>query len=120
MNMEQISIFSQQGEDNLVIEKNQKLTTLPYLGKQFSVSFQLLFRYFPTVNPYESVLHLTVGPNAGSLGSRIPGIWATKYNKLMVVHSINGKWDAYREVAGMNGSFWHSVSVSQELRNGKV
>ena len=118
--MEQVSIFSMQGEDNLVIEKNQKITTLPYLGKQFSVSFQLLFRYFPTVNPYESVLHLTVGPNAGSLGSRIPGIWATKYRKLMVVHSINGNWKFGSEVSGMNGSFWHSVSVSQELRNGKV
>merc|ERR1719187_2087296 len=50
--------------ESMRIEKNQLISTIPYIGKEFSVSFDLVFHNFPTRNMYEQVLHLTRGGNA--------------------------------------------------------
>ena len=101
------------------IKKNQLISTIPYIGKEFVVSFNLVFWDFPS-NMYESVLHMTRGGNAGVLGDRIPAIWVTSGQKLHVASAIDSTVNKWYDISGIRKQAFNKVTVQQLLNNGKV
>jgi len=71
------------------ITKNKQLTELPFIGKQFSVSFEVKMTAAGKINEYFEILHLTKGGNMEKDGDRIPGIWE-RLGKLEVRSSVSG------------------------------
>merc|ERR1711970_1160389 len=48
--------------NEIKLEKNKKLDDLPFMEKEFSVSFELFLDNYPAAGvPYVSVLHFTMG-----------------------------------------------------------
>merc|ERR1711942_357320 len=85
-----VSVSLQQCDDSLTgymsgpefqAEKGKLLKELPFLGKEFSVSFELFINSLdniPSNKPYASVLHLTKGDaDSHEMGFRIPAMWIT-------------------------------------------
>ena len=113
------SYFGPVPSDELELKKGNLLATLRSVFQQFYVSFD----FFITRQAAElrSVVHLTVGDNSGQDGSRIPGIWIDKDNKLRVISSVNGDGD-YRYVhdIAMKMGQWYKLEVEQMLIEEKV
>ena len=102
------------------IVKNKLVDEVPYIGKEFSVSFELLINKFQPAVEYTSVLHLTTGDNYGKMGDRIPALWVTKENLLYVAHAISGNHNNLKLLPGLKEKLWNKVEISQKLVNGKV
>ena len=60
----------------VTLAKNTLITELPYIGKEYSVSFEVFINKMPT-EPYQNVIHLSTGENVAAMGSRIPAVWVT-------------------------------------------
>ena len=116
-----VSILDMRDEKETIrIEKNQQIATVPYIGKEFVVFFELFLLKFPTVD-YESVIHLTVGGNADKFGDRIPAVWITKAKTLYVATVINENRNKVFELSGLRLKSWNNVTIKQMLNtNGKV
>ena len=102
------------------MEKNKKLDDLPYIGKEFSVSFELFLDSYPAADvPYVNVLHLTREDDGQKLGNRIPGLWIKPTKELHESFSINGDWNSVANHAVESGK-WNKVEINQKLVDGKV
>ena len=101
--------------------KNQLITELPYIGKQYNISFDLLITKFDTTE-YQSVLRLTLGGNIKAYGDRAPAVWVHKDKYLHVSSSINGNNNLWYNVKSVPlfEKIWYTVKISQNLVKGKV
>merc|ERR1719431_664960 len=101
------------------IKKDTLLTALPYMEKEFSISFEVFIERF-TGDEWTNIIHLTTGENSG-LGGRIPLVGVSKDKDLHVVSSISGNWNNggnlkdYKLVENK----WIKVDISQNLKEGK-
>merc|ERR1719153_1550486 len=104
-----------QGE--LVIKRNNLLYTLPALGKQFNLYFEVYINKFgPNV---QNILHFTsTGNNCCNVGDRIPGVWAVEHGYLHISYALNGNGNQFGEVA-VRSREWISVQISQTLINNR-
>ena len=111
--------FTQMKEIDL--QRNNILTTLPSVGPEYSVSFDLLVDKH-TLHDYRNVLHLTTKGDGGQLGYRIPGVWLTKDNTLYIASTVNGDDDyvyVYKSVPLKEGQMY-KIQIQQVKRNDKV
>ena len=101
--------------------KNQLITELPYIGKQYNISFDLLITKFDTTE-YQSVLRLTLGGNINAYGDRAPAVWVHKDKYLHVTSSINGNKNLWYNVQNVPlvENKWYKIEISQTLMDGKV
>ena len=99
--------------------RRPEIYKLPFIGKQFSVTFDLLINKI-SGEAFQSVLHLTMGHDIGRMGDRIPAIWVTNNKELVVVSAISGYWDYYKMIPGMVEKKWMKLEISQKPINGKV
>merc|ERR1719431_1706646 len=77
--------------NEIKLEKNKQLDELPYIGKEFSVSFELFLDNYPAADvPWATVLHLTLGENDAKMGDRAPAVWVTPGKEICVTHAISG------------------------------
>jgi hypothetical protein len=70
------------------IRINNLVTTLPFIGKEYKISFDLLVSKFQVSGYYRSIIHFTTGINHGKHGIRNPGIWIIS-NKLHIASPLN-------------------------------
>ena len=111
------------------IRKNNLLTTLPVLEKEYKMSFQLFINSlqlplpdcsYPECNPgYGSVIRLTTTDNnCCSAADRINAWWVTQSGEFAGGSSING---GYKIAVFENGNpkmelgRWYDIEMSQRL-----
>ena len=112
------AVFSQREE--LPLLKDNLLTTLSSVDKEFSVSFEL-FVTKHTSGDWRSVVHLTTGGNYGQHGTRIPGVWLNKDNQLHVESSVNDNHDhRYHYHEPMIEGRWYRIEIDQVKTDEKV
>jgi len=98
--------------DEREIKRNDVLTTIPRLGKTFSVKFEVK----PTRNGgrWTNVLHLTTGGNCCNNGQRIPAVLLDSRNKMYVAFSVNGRGNhLYSTEDGIPSNRWTAVEIKQ-------
>merc|ERR1719341_81596 len=112
--------FVQSWESEL--KQNQLVTVLPYMGKEYRVGFELLVTNIGA-DPWQSVIHLTLGGNAEKFGDRAPACWVANNKKLACASSIgndggtSGGWFNEDPIIELNK--WYRVELSQTLVEGK-
>ena len=86
---------------------------VPFLGKEFSISFELFINKLKKVK-WESVIHLTTDGNIGKMGDRIPGVWVKDGYELYVAFAINGEHNRDKFVGAVEEIKWIKVEISQK------
>jgi len=111
--------FSFPGE--MTIEKSKLVTTLPSIGKEYRISFDLLVAKHTSGNVWwRNVIHFTTGGNDGTYGFRTPGVWIFKTNKLHVSSALNGNHNAYFDFPKqVEEGKWIKMQISQTLIDNK-
>ena len=76
-------------DSELVLKRNQLITVVPYIGREYFISFEL---YLNSYQPHQwaNVIHFTRGGNYGTYGDRNPAIWIRKDKRMHIVSSIAG------------------------------
>ena len=72
-----------------LLRKNNLLTTLPTLGKEWVLSFEINPEGF-THRSYAQVVQLTIGGKANAVGDRTPAIWFHRTRGVYIVTTANG------------------------------
>ena len=101
------------------ISRGHLVDELAYMGEEFTVAFDLYINKISAA-PYQSVLHLTLGRDCSELGDRIPAIWVTPRNILVVASDIYGDQKANDSIIEMEEKKWTRVEVKQTSNKGKV
>ena len=106
------------------LAKNKLITELPYLGKQYKISFDLLITKLDfSSSDFLSIIHFTLGQDVSVYGDRTPGVWVYKDKALTVASAVNGNRNFAFNTAPpniINENVWHKVQLSQTLLDGKV
>ena len=101
------------------LQKNTQLLLLDYIGKVYTISFEIFVTRFGS-DEYQSVLHFTVGGNAEKYGDRTPGVWVRHDGALTVSSAINGYTNMYHDFCCLTAQKWTTVKISQTLQGEKV
>merc|ERR1719430_1167536 len=105
--------------NEIKLEKNKKLDELPYIGKEFSISFELFLDTYPAAEvPWANILHLTIGGNSENMGDRIPGLWITPGKELHVASAISGNSNNFDNFVIETGK-WMKLEINQKVVDGK-
>merc|ERR1739844_639466 len=98
--------------NEIKLEKNKKLDDLPFMEKEFSVSFELFLDNYQAAGvPYVSVLHFT-------MGNRIPAVWVMPSKQIHVTSAISGNANSLENYAIETGK-WNKIEINQKLVDGK-
>ena len=107
----------------LVLKQNQLLTVLPYIGREYIVTFELYLNSYPTY--WASVLHFTANGNAERYGDRNPAVWLSgnknHYRLIHISSSIDGNknmWIDSKKIYPLKT--WIKIRISQTLIDNKV
>jgi len=113
------TITTPQPTDELVLTKNNLLKTLPTIGKEFVVSFDVYINKFGS--SWQSVVHLTSTgrEKGGSWGDRVPAVWISARKTFHICSALNGNGNTCFDGGSPNAGEWISVEISQTLTNGK-
>ena len=102
-----------------IIERNNLVTVLEHLGKEFIISFDLLLHKIYAAN-YMSILHLTNGANCCFYGTRTPAVWLLN-DGFTVVSAINGIGNNYNHIRpSVKPGTWVHFEISQTKIDNKV
>ena len=109
------TIFSSPAEQEL--SKNNLLTTIARLGKEWRVSVEVKPRSYEW-RSYASVLHLTTGfSGSGScarVGDRTPALWLHPLMGVLVSTALDGKPSFSRKVRNvLPAGQWSQIEVNQ-------
>ena len=99
----------------MVLKRNNLLYTLPTVGKQFSVSFEV---YINNFGPnWQNILRLTAtGSNCCGVGDRVPAVWIHENRYIHICHGTK----CANVADGIGRGEWISVEISQRYSNGKA
>ena len=92
--------------------KLYKRVKLPYIGKQFTMSFKFFINDLSGY-AWQSLIHVTTGGDKGKMGFRIPGVWATVNKDLYVIFPLNGN-DSSKPVGKVEEQKWMKLELSQK------
>ena len=104
---------------SVTLAKNTLITELPYIGKEYSVSFEVFINKMPT-EPYRNVIHLTTGENVAAMGSRIPAVWVTDKKEFHITSSVNDNLNLWKNFPGLEENKWYKIEINQKLVDAKV
>jgi len=96
------------------IIRNQQIMKIPYLGKQFTISFVLLLQPTQPTGWWKSILHFTTGGNCCNPGSRIPGIFIKDYLLMIQLDHIE-----YQSTTIIKHNRLVAIKLNQIPVNGK-
>ena len=100
--------------------KNNLIAELPYIGKEYKISFELLITEFASA-PYETVIHFGLGGNVEKYGDRAPAVWLNKDKYLHIASSISGNRNHYYNTqVNLEENKWIKIELSQTLTGGKA
>ena len=78
-------------DDSLEVKLNNKVTTLPFLSKEWRLSFSLRSVDLSDRGGHVNILHMTTGDNDCCYGSRIPVIFFWPPEGLLIKSAISGE-----------------------------
>ena len=97
------------------MQRNKRLTTLPILGKEWQISFELK----PTSYKYTGfaqILHLTTGGKSSDVGDRTPALWIHPNFGVLIATTNNGKPNDQKLIKSKPKpplNKWTSVKISK-------
>ena len=97
--------------------KSNLITTLPYIAKEYKLSFDVFVIKFK--EGWTSIVHFTVGEDKGKPGERIPAVYITK-NLLCVAVDLSGNPNHHFYSKPLESGKWIHIEVAQTLIDGKV
>ena len=100
------------------IYRDSLLTTLPTLGKEWSVSID----YKSEDNrpgDWTSVFRMTTGENKKDYGSRIAFIHPDAQGKIFICSPIDGMWNHHKNFPSLTIGQWTNIEMSQRLHENK-
>jgi len=107
----------------LDLKFNQLLTVLPYIGREYIVTFELYLNSYTTA-PWTSIVHFTTQGNSERYGNRNPAVWMSghkdHYRLLHVSSSIDGNsnmWIDPKKIPPLKT--WIKIRISQTLIDNK-
>ena len=105
-------------EPEFVIQRNNLVTTLDFLGKQYILSFQLLLTKLDSGS--NNILHFTNDGDCCANGERTPAVWV--YNdKIQIASAIRNYNYYYKNInLPLQTGKWIKFEISQTLKNNKV
>ena len=105
----------------LTLKKSNLIADIPYIGKEYRVSFDVVLESQIITQDFVSILHITTGEDDSNVGSRIPGVWLTKDKTLLISSTLNGN---YNYVVNTDDPLpegqWTTVEILQVLHKGWV
>ena len=116
--------YKSTAEPTIQVERSKLLGVLPWLGKTFSISFDMVI---PDLSKntaiWTNVLHLSSDGNCCKSGERIPGIWLHNGKKVTAAMDISGNGNKY--FFGEGDKEWlkqgtSKIKISQKQVDGKV
>jgi len=107
-------------KEELVLQNSTLLTTLPFIGKQYTVSFEVFINKLPST--FENIIRFTIWDyNTGTNGGQTPGVWISYDKKFFIVSSVNGDGShRYEGTSVLSTNNWIHVEISQKLISDKV
>ena len=87
---------------------------IPYIGKEFLISFELFIVSIIGRGEWQNVIHITTGDNSAKMGDRIPGVWVTGQKDLHVSFAINGKANFFKNLGKVEENKAIKVEISQK------
>ena len=104
--------------EELILKKGYLLTTVPFLWKEFKLSFDVFISKF--TSGWQNIVHFTTGGNDPDYGERIPGVWIADDKQFHIRFALNGNGDGgYRGTVATSGE-WIHLEISQTLIDNKV
>lgn len=97
--------------EEFAIEKDNLLGTLPFLGKQFRIVFDLFVSSFSRPS---NILHFTIGGNGGH-GDRTPAFFRTENERIYIASAINGTSSGIYIDETLPVGQWNKIEMSQIL-----
>ncbi|XP_065651875.1 uncharacterized protein LOC105847418 isoform X3 [Hydra vulgaris] len=103
--------------DGHMLIRDNLITSIPLLEKEYSISFKLKPETFSQV--WTNVIHLTTGDNYGKYGSRIPAIFGnpSTLGSLQIASAVNGNSNYNFITQPLPLNEWSSIKISQKQLN---
>ena len=98
------------------IRKNNPITTLASVGKEYMVSFEMMVTKHDASKKWGGVIYLYNGAD-----SSYPGVWLHKDLKLQWWSLVNGKFiHIYTHNEQVKEGKWYHIAIMQVYEDGKV
>jgi len=111
-------ILTTEKVEEFLLKKNNLLETLPSIGKEFSISFDVFINKFGP--SWQNILHLTsTGRDCCNWGDRVPAVWISSKKQFYICSALNGGGDSCYHGTVANAGEWISVEISQTFSNYK-
>ena len=101
----------------MVLKKDNLITELPYLWREFKISFDVLISKF--IGNWQSIIHFTINGDNSQIGDRIPGVWISSSQDFHICQALNGNKKCYTGIKTVVDK-WINVEISQTLLNNKA
>ena len=101
-------------DDTLEVKLANKVTTLPFLSKEWRLSFTLLSVDLSDRGSHANILHLTTGENDCCYGSRTPTIFFWPPDGLLIQSAISGEKQQSANFASPTIGYT-SIEIIQEI-----
>ena len=101
------------------VKLGNKVTTLPFLSKEWRLSFNLLSVDLSDMGGHVNILHLTTGDNDCCYGSRIPVIFFWPPEGLLIKSAISGENQQGALYASPTIGYTN-IEIIQEIENCKM
>ena len=105
----------------LILKRNQLITVVPYLGREYTITFELFINSYQYHN-WSNILHFTRSGNLGNYGDRNPAVWIAKNKTMHVFSSIDGNpnYNKDQQNIFIPLKTWFPVKISQVFKDKKV
>ena len=105
------------------IQKNQLVTTIPILRKEWKVSFEFKANTFGS--SFRQLLHMSIGGRGTGRGSkygdRTPAIWTHSSRGFLIASAVNGKYSYAKYFKGLpKTGEWVNIEIGQEIKSSKM
>ena len=106
--------------DQFAISQNNSIGVLPYLGKTFAISFQLVIHTLGTKSgDYNNIFHFSTGGDKEIYGDRTPAIWIFEGRTFQLSSAINGNANFHQNLTDFDfkTETWYNFEFSQILND---
>ena len=106
------------GKKEVAVTRSNLVKTLATWGPELCIYFELYINSFKPEEAWHSIIHFTTGGNAGSKGTRYPGVWAgwkKKSGTVLFVFDESRKLENLGQVDGFKTNHWYKIGIEQKL-----
>ena len=101
------------------IKRDQQLTTIPKLKKEWRVSFDLKATSFG--GGLRQVFHMTIGGRGSKYGDRVPAVWTHPSRGIFVASAVNWRYSYAKWINALPAvGEWINIEIGQEIEDYKM